>query len=289
MLDPDGWGAALRVWLTYSWCHRRLPRLADPARFTELVQWRKLTLRDPDVPGWIDKVEAKDRVAARLGREWVVPLLWHGRELPERRPSTQPIVVKPRHGCNRIAFVADADDWHNARSVMQREADRPYCEWLDEWGYRQVPRGLLVEPHLGDPATLPLDYKLFVFGGRVEFVQVHLNRRRRHRWIVFDRNWRRVSAPGADADDPPPPVSLAQMIAGAEELARGFDFVRVDLYEDTGHPKFGELTFYPGSGLMPFDPDGLDFEMGRLWLRARRTAVAVPRHASLEPTPALPT
>ena len=52
-------------------------------------------------------------------------------------------------------------------------------------------------------------------------------------------------------------------------MGRGFDFVRVDLYEPAGTPLFGEMSFYPGSGLDRFDPPELDTLMGSLWLAAR--------------------
>ena len=49
-------------------------------------------------------------------------------------------------------------------------------------------------------------------------------------------------------------------------MAATFDFARIDFYEIAGEPKFGEVTFYPGSGLDPFDPLELDSEIGALWL-----------------------
>lgn len=52
------------------------------------------------------------------------------------------------------------------------------------------------------------------------------------------------------------------MIAAAETLGRAFDFVRVDLYDLGVIPRFGEMTFYPGSGLDPFDPPRLGFGTG---------------------------
>ena len=113
-------------------------------------------------------------------------------------------------------------------------------------------------------------------GGRVEAVQVHLDRDGRHRGIVVDRRGRRVSRASADAD-PPRPASLSAMIAAAEVLGAEFDFVRVDFYEVAGRPLFGEMTFYPGSGLYPLDPDGLDAAWGECWRRAREaSAIPVP-------------
>ena len=40
----------------------------------------------------------------------------------------------------------------------------------------------------------------------------------------------------------------------AENLLEGFNYVRVDLYSFAGQLYFGEMTFTPGAGLMPFDP-----------------------------------
>lgn len=264
-LVPSAW---LRITLIYLWQHWRWPRLRSPRLFTELVQVRKLHDRDARLPMLSDKVRVKAHVAALLGDAWVIPTVWEGDELPVEPPAPLPLVVKSRHGCGQIAFVRDHKDWQRARERSAGWMRQRYGRWLDEWAYGEIPRGLLIEPLIGCGEQLPVDYKFFVFGGRVEFVQVHLGRGGRHRWVVLDRAWRRVSA-----DDgkpvPPRPQSLAQMVAGAEALSRGFDHVRVDLYELAGAPVFGEMTFYPGSGVLPIRPLALDRRMGRAWLAAR--------------------
>lgn len=260
--------APARVHLTYWWRHRRPLSLAEPRLFNEWVQHRKLYDRDPLLPPLADKVAVKAHVAGRLGPEWVTPTLWHGPSLPAAAPAPAPFVVKARHGCRQIAFVRDAADWPAVRRRARRWMRGRYGYWLDEWAYAHIPRGLLVEPYLGQGPVLPLDYKCFVFGGRVEFVQVHLERATAHRWIVMDRRWRRVS-PATRDPDPIRPVTLTRIIAAAEELARGHDFLRTDFYEVAGRPLFGEITLYPGSGLDPVVPPALDHAMGDHWRRAR--------------------
>lgn len=42
---------------------------------------------------------------------------------------------------------------------------------------------------------------------------------------------------------------MDEMFDMAAKLSQGFPFVRVDLYNVEGHIYFGELTFYPASGL----------------------------------------
>ncbi|AYJ85935.1 polysaccharide biosynthesis protein [Sphingomonas paeninsulae] len=262
--------APVRIGLTYLWRHRRLPDFITPQTFTELVQHRKLHDRDARLPLLADKVRAKAVVADRIGSEWIIPTLWHGTTLPERPDWPLPFVVKSRHGCNQISFVRDwrTTDWNALTARSRRWMRADYGFWLDEWLYSRIPRGIIVEPFVGTGPGLPIDYKFYVFDGRVEYIQIHLDRGARHRWIIMDRSWRRRSAITTDPD-PARPDTLTRMIAAAEELGCGLEFARVDLYEIDGHPLFGEMTFYPGSGLDPFNPISLDQEMGFHWLNAK--------------------
>lgn len=269
-----------RIGLTYLWRHGRLPDLIRPQMFTELVQDRKLNDRDARMHLLADKLRVKDFVAASIGSDWVTRTLWHGEALPPAPAWPVPFVVKSRHGCNQIAFVRDGSaNWDDIRRRATRWMNQEYGRWLDEWLYRHIPRGIIVEPFVGEDSVLPVDWKFYVFGGRVRFVQVHLDRESNHRWIVMDRDWKRVSAPSRDSD-PRPPETLDRMIAAAEKLGHDMDFVRVDLYEVGSRPLFGEMTFYPGSGLDRFDPVSLDRSMGIEWLRAKTVAEGISIPAS---------
>jgi hypothetical protein len=269
----DDASARRRILLTCGLRHRRLPNLLDPSRFTELVQHRKLHDRDPLQSLRMDKLAAKAMVAEQLGRDWTIPVLWQGRHLPDAPMVAGPIIVKARHGCNQYAVLRtppSAHAWLRLQRRAQSWCDRPYGLWLDEWAYRAVPRGLLAESLMGGDA-LPLDYKIYVFGGRATHVQVHLDRGGRHRWVLHDRDWRQlVKAP----DRPAPPASLGAMLEAAEILAKGMDFVRIDFYELAGKPVFGEFCLYPGSGLDPFAADWIDHELGALWLAAKSSTRA---------------
>ena len=271
MISNSDRASRLRIGLTYLWRHGRLPNLATPTRFTELVQVRKLRDRDPRMPPFSDKVAAKSLVANTLGREWVIPMLWSGTELPADPPVKGSVVVKSRHGCNQNAFIRNGGaDWSMARSSSVKWMRRQYGWWLDEWAYAQIPRGLLIEPLIGPACQLPLDYKIYVFGGHATHVQVHLDRERDHHWVLHDRDWRPVSS---DAPAICRPSALLAMLAAAEELAAGFDFVRVDFYQPGDQPLFGEMSFYPGSGLDPFKLPEMDEVLGDLWLSAMAEAL----------------
>lgn len=267
--DKNGGALArLRIRLCYLVRQHKLVNLDAPTSFNELVQRRKLQNRDMRMISLADKVAVKAYVAEALGNDWVIPTIWHGTEMPAKPDWPIPFVIKPRHGCNQNIFIRDHDpDWKRIRARTAKWGETAYGKWLDEWLYAHIPRGILVEPFIGDHGQLPLDYKIFVFGGVATHVQVHLDREAGHRWIVFDRNWNRVSAQTPDAD-PLPPKSIQRMLDAAETLGRGFHFVRCDFYEVSGTPLFGEMTFYPGSGLDKFNPPSLDAEFGQYWLDA---------------------
>lgn len=256
--------ALLRIQLTYLWRHGRLAQLREPTLFTELVQLRKLNDRDPRLPIMADKVGMKAIVAERLGREWVVPMLWSGPRLAPQSCWKTPIVIKSRHGCNQTLVMHDAErHWPAARTRTATWMKRTYGTWLDEWLYAHIPRGLLIEPFIGTGRQLPVDYKIYVFHGQATHVQVHLERATNHRWVLHDTQWRALSA---KAEPVPRPSALPAMLAAAEELARDFTFARVDFYQPHDRPLFGEMTFYPGSGLDPFCHPELDRDLGKLWL-----------------------
>ena len=263
--------ARWRVAVTYRWRHGRWPSLDRPVRFTEWVQWRKLNDRRTDLALLTDKAHAKTIAETRLPADYIIPVLWLGRDLPEAAPWPMPFVVKANHGCQQFVLVRTAADYIVARKIAPRWLEEAYGTWLDEWHYGAARRLILVEPYIGG-AQLPVDYKVYVFGGRAEIVQVHLGRGGKHRWTQFDRSWQPLSdqppaeqLPAEQRVDQAPPPRLADLLAAAEVMARGWDFVRVDFYCEGNYVLFGEYCLYPGSGLDPFKPDKLDLMLGKRW------------------------
>ena len=263
---PVYW-ARTRISLLYLWRHRRWPDLRSPKLFTEWVQWRKLQDRDQSLAMLTDKSFAKALAADRIGADHVIPTLWEGLALPLRAPWPMPFIVKANHGCNQFVVVRNEKDWLRARREAPDWLTEPYGRWLDEWHYTRARRMLLVEPFIGTSTGLPVDYKVYVFGGVAECIQVHLDRKGDHRWVQFNRYWERLSARPADADIAPP-KTLSAMLAAAEAIAGRQDHLRVDFYEVDGAMFFGETCLFPGSGLDPFRPLQLDSDLGRYWSRA---------------------
>ncbi|NCP13792.1 MAG: hypothetical protein GW858_06450 [Sphingomonadales bacterium] len=264
---PSALWARTRVTLTYFWRHGRLPRINTPVRFTEWVQWRKLRDRDHSLAMMTDKLFAKTCAIETIGQDHVIPTLWQGDTLPRQAPWPRPFIVKANHGCNQYVVVRNDADWHTALRRAPRWLQKPYGGWLDEWHYTHARRVLLVEPFVGTVDGLPVDYKVYVFGGIAQCVQMHIGRGTDHRWAQFDRQWQRLSSNRVEGCFDRP-VTLSGMLAAAEAFAGQRDFLRVDFYEVEGVMLFGEACLFPGSGLDPFSPDSLDFELGQHWRRS---------------------
>lgn len=63
---------------------------------------------------------------------------------------------------------------------------------------------------------------------------------------------------------PAKPEHFEEMKKIVETLAKGMPFLQVDLYEINHRIYFGELTFYPCAGFMPFKPEEWDEKLGKL-------------------------
>jgi hypothetical protein len=90
---------------------------------------------------------------------------------------------------------------------------------------------------------------------------------------VYDASWSRMEiaiGPYKRSDDRlVRPPNLDALLQAAATLASDFEYVRVDLYAFDNRLYFGELTFTPGAGVLPFTPDRVDYEWGKLLSAAR--------------------
>jgi hypothetical protein len=256
--------------------HGRFPNLQQPRTFSEKIARRKLYDRDPRIPLLVDKIAAKEQMAARFGEEFIIPMLAsftseaevNFAELP------YPCVIKPNHlsGFNVFLKEQPADpnlaDMDKVRRSLGWLLRQRYENASEEWAYSRIAPRLLVEPWIDGGEHGLIDYKLHTFGGRVFAIQVDVDRYTHHGRCFFDMAWKKMPLelvyPQA-AYEIPQPVTLERMIQVAEQIGEGFSYVRVDLYEIAGKVKFGEATFYPGAGLEVFNPREYDALFGAQW------------------------
>jgi hypothetical protein len=175
---------------------------------------------------------------------------------------------------DRILTRPDRLDWASLVATFNGWLARGYADAYFEWGYRGVPRRVIVEELLrARDGDVPDDYKILVFNGRPRLVQVDTGRHRDHRRNLYLPDWTPVEVeyvyPRAERETPRP-ASLDRMLALAERLGGETDCVRVDLYDIEGRVVFGELTNYPDAAAGAFTPGAFDEELGSWWTLPRR-------------------
>ena len=266
-LLPPRTRLGVQYWRTY---HRALD-LRAPRLFSEKVQLLKLNPWLARQAHWADKVDAKAHAARILGDEWIIPTLWAGPQLPPRAERTwpTPFFIKASHGSGWNHYVPNeaARDW----AVIERHCDHwlstPWPRHLMETQYDFMQRRVLVEPRIGTGEALPIDYKFWVFNGRVEYISLTFDRLGTPSVMFLDRAWRRIEISDKRLTQatvvPERTSNYDRMLEAAERLGGHFPFARVDLYDLPDGPKFGEVTLTPASGLeRGHPPDELDPIMG---------------------------
>jgi hypothetical protein len=246
-----------------------MPRLLRPRTFNEKLQHSKLFRRKPLHTVLADKIAVRSYVSERVGAEVLTKLYWTGTDLQSVSPVKLPpkFVLKANHACgtNLIVHDRDAFDWEQARELTRLWLGLDYSICGAEWQYRWIEPRLLIEELLSDAdGAIPSDYKFFCLNGRVECVQIDIDRYARHMRAFVDRSFEpldiRLVYPRHEGTLERP-SSFAAMLEIAEALSKGQPFARVDLY-DIGRPVFGEITLHPGSGTQPFDPATYDQVLG---------------------------
>ncbi|HRZ56526.1 MAG TPA: ATP-grasp fold amidoligase family protein [Candidatus Paceibacterota bacterium] len=274
------------TWLVsvYFWyVHGYWPWLRRPRSFEEKVNARMLFDRDPRWTTMSDKLRVRTWVAGKCGSDILIPLLWSGAK-PDDIPFDvlpRQCVLKTNHGCGYTIIVNDIAQLDRSRARRQLE------RWLGEnfchdyvvgaaWAYRNIQPVVMVESFIGDGQNAPLDYKFFVFDGKVEVFKVDFDRFRDHSVLFFDRDCRacQVHEKGLRrySGSVDLPENIGEMIDVAETLANGIDFIRVDLFSVRGRVYFGEMTCYPSGGAGPWLPESFDFMLGSKWRLAPFTA-----------------
>jgi len=254
----------------------RVPDLAHPSGFNEKILVKILGDRRTYLTCFSDKLRARQHVA-RVAPSLLLPALyWHAARAEALDLDVLPdaFMLKANHGSGWLRAVPDK------RAARRDELVRLARRWLAsdfsivgrEWAYRNIERAVYAEELLrGEEGRSPSDYKLFVFSGKVRLIQVDCDRFTRHTQMLYDEQWRPIAGTirARQGRELPAPGSLATMIAAAEALSLGVDFVRVDLYDTPAKPLFGELTFAPEAGLCKFDPPEIDLELGESWFYPR--------------------
>lgn len=255
--------------------------IRTPKRFTEWIQWYKAYYRNPVMHKCVDKYDVREYVAGKGLEDILIPNYGIFNRAEDINFNNLPgkFIIKTTDGSGGENVVICKDKG----ALNIKDTIRNLDLWLGkkdinagrEWAYTGMKQSrIIIEDYLENPiepeAGIP-DYKILCFGGRPMYIIYDCDRFIEHKRNVYDTEWNRIYV---DTDcnqkdaDIPAPKKLNEMLGIAAKLSEDFPFVRVDLYNIDDKIYFGELTFYPWSGYVQFNPDSFDFKLGELFSKA---------------------
>ena len=246
--------------------------LYNPILYTEKLQWLKLYDHRPEYKTMVDKYAAKQYVAEKIGKEYVIPLLgvWDRVEDIDFNTLPEKFVLKTTHDSGGIIVCKDKSklDLKAIRKKLRFHLNRDYYQENREWPYKNVPHRIIAEKFMEDTATAELrDYKFFTFGGVPKVLYIAQGRGKGEPTVAdfFDMEFNHLPFT-IDHDmapiPPEKPVNFELMKMLAAKLSQGTPQLRVDFYEVDGKVYFGEMTFFHCSGMESFHPDQWDRTFG---------------------------
>lgn len=250
--------------------------LKDPKGFNEKLAWLKINNRHSLMTECTDKILVRDYVKS-LGFGDLLNKLYgtYGDATDiDFSDVPSPVFLKTNHGSgtNMLWDATKPFDIDRFRTEFNDALKSNYYEESREWNYKDIRPRILAEEVIANADEL-VDYRLLCFDGkmRVVFVDIgtaasdgsHAKDARRN---VYDRDFKLLNIKVERENYPPElvkqPQKWNQMIEIAESLSEPFVFCRVDLYNIDGEIRFGEITFYPGSGGQKIEPKHWDLEIG---------------------------
>ena len=152
-----------------------------------------------------------------------------------------------------------------ARAELAKHLRREYFWGKREWPYKNVGKKIIAETfleelHAGKGNTDLPDYKFYCFNGEPVYCQVIRDRRTKESIDFYDMKWNHMPFVGLDpiavngVAPVEPPICLSDMIDICRNLSKGIPYSRIDLYVIDNKIFFGEITFFPYSGMGTFTP-----------------------------------
>lgn len=255
--------------------------LDNPQTFSEKLQWLKLYNCKPEYTTMVDKAAVKEYVAKIIGEEYIIPTLgvWDRFEDIDFDSLPNQFVLKTTHGGGNTGVVICKDkssfDMANAKAKLNKSLRSCIYRRYKEWPYKDVKHRIIAEEYINTAKSDLTDYKFFCFGGEVKYCQVIQNRSTNLTIDFYDKHWQHqpfvgLIALGQHIEQSTTAVHKPQnyglMLDIASKLSANIPFARIDLFNTNGRIYFGEITFYPASGLGAFTPSEWNDRLGE-WIK----------------------
>lgn len=247
----------------------------NPQTFNEKIMWLRLYYQNPLITKCCDKFALKDYVANTIGEQYIIPVIdsWTNADQIDFDKLPDKFAIKVNWASFYLKIVKDKSQENLEKLRKQlKKWMKPYRNGyyqMFNWGYKDMPAIVFAEEYMEQIDGQLYDYKFFCFDGKVEYMFIATDRFDKN--VVtshdfFDRDFNELgfsyggrSHAGTKISKP---KNFEKMKELAEILSKPFPFVRVDFYEVGDKVYVGEMTFYPGAGIMPFEPHEWDYKFG---------------------------
>lgn len=239
--------------------------LSFPKDFNEKVLWLKLNtyLNDPLVRQCADKYAVREYVKEKGWGETLTPLLAVYTSVDEIKKDNLPdrFALKLNYGCGFNILCTDKNtfDLDRAKQKLRKWMRSSYYLPYSEMQYKEIEKRILLEQFIeNDDGMFPDDYKFYCYDGEPLYLLYCTDRVGECvQKTMYDIDGKVVPYKEGCVSKPfRRPACYDQMLEVCRKLAKGFPFVRVDLYDSDGKVVFGELTFTPAGGTGKYTPEG---------------------------------
>lgn len=250
--------------------------LSNPKSFSEKIQWLKLNNRNPLYTTLVDKYAVKNYVAKIIGEDHIIPILgvWNSAEKIDFDSLPNKFVLKTTNGGGGNVLVCKNKQTLNREASIKKMdmqlKQRSIYKTYREWPYKNVTPRIIAEKYMEDENGELNDYKFFCFNGKPQYCQVIRDRFTKETIDFYDLEWNHMPFVGLNPvvenglNPVEKPRCLKALIEACENLSKGIPFVRVDFFVINNQFYFGEMTFYPASGLGEFRPMEWNNRLGDL-------------------------
>lgn len=244
---------------------KKVLNLSNPLLFTEKLQWLKIHNREPEYSKLVDKYCVREFVSSVIGEEYLTPIIAVYNNVGEIEWGNLPneFVIKCNHGSgtNIICFDKKRLNIKLSSEKLKRWMKKNWYWFGREWPYKNLKKKIIVEQLLVDNKTrIPNDYKFWIFNNEIKFINVHFKEDNKTKINIYNNDWELQNFGMVYKNNlnvyHKKPVNYEKMSELAKKISAVVNspFLRVDFYEVNGKIYFGEITFFPTSGLIHFHP-----------------------------------
>ena len=241
----------------------------SPQDIDAKIGWLKIYGDTSLWPLCADKYRVREYIKEKGLGDMLIPLYgkWDRAENIDWDSLPDEFVLKTNHASGD-AFIC-----HDKSKVNRDEVTRFFHKTLEKkYGYDKaeahyakikpciIAEKLMPVEEQNYPSTSLIDYKIWSFDGKPEYIWA-VHNRQGHSCVVgvYDKEWhfhsefsRSTPHYVLSEEAIPRPVTLDRMLEAASILSKGFPELRADFYEVGGKAYFGEMTFTAASGQNDF-------------------------------------